>query len=145
MFAELCHKALAERHHFSIGFSLRIEIRAALAAADWQTRQGIFENLLKTKEFDDAQIYGRMETQASLIGTDRAVKLHAESVIYLYLSLVIHPGNTELHDSLRNRQTLQKRILSVSVLIRLNHNTQGLQYLFYCLMELRLSGILRHN
>ncbi len=62
MSAKFCHKALAERHHLSVGFSLRIEIRAALAAADWQTRQGIFENLLKAQEFDDTQVYGRMET-----------------------------------------------------------------------------------
>ena len=62
MFAKFCHKALAERHHLSVGFSLRIKIGTAFAAADGETRQGVFENLLKAQEFDDTQVYGRMET-----------------------------------------------------------------------------------
>ena len=43
IFAELCHKALAECHNLAVRFSLGIEIGAALAATDRQACQGVFE------------------------------------------------------------------------------------------------------
>ena len=73
------HEALTECHHLAIALALRIEIAAALAAADGQAGQGVFESLLKAKEFDDAQIHTRMQAQAALIRADGAGKLHAEA------------------------------------------------------------------
>ena len=106
MSVKLCHKALAERHHFPVGFSFRIKVTAALAAADGQPCQGVLKYLLKTEELDDAEVYGRMESESSLVGPDRAVKLYTEAVVHLYLSLVVHPGHTEHNDPLRCRQPL---------------------------------------
>jgi hypothetical protein len=57
---KLCHKALAECHHFPVRLALGIKIRTALAAADWKPGQGIFKNLFKAKEFDNTKIYAGM-------------------------------------------------------------------------------------
>ena len=53
---ELGHETLAEAHDFAVSFPLGVEIRAAFAATDRQAGQGVFEDLLKTKEFDDPEI-----------------------------------------------------------------------------------------
>ena len=113
MSVKLCHETLAERHHLSVRFSLGIKIAAALTAADRQSCQRILKDLLKPQELNNTKINGRMESQTSLIGTDRTVKLHTESIVHLYLSLVIHPGNTKLYNSLRNCQALQQSFFSV--------------------------------
>ena len=124
MSVKLSHKALTECHNLSVGFAFRIEIAAALTAADRQACQGVLEDLLKSQEFDNAKVNRRMESQTALVGTDRTVKLHAETVVHLHLPLVVYPGNAELHDPLRNRQTLQQRFFSVCFLICLDHNAQ---------------------
>ena len=50
---QLGHEALAEGHDFLVGLALGVKVRAALAAADGQTRQRVLEDLLKAQEFDD--------------------------------------------------------------------------------------------
>src|SRR5699024_8199201 len=73
IFTKLRHEALAECHNLSVGFSLGIEVRSALAAADGQSGQRVFEDLLKAQELDDTQVYRRMETTSSLVRSDCAV------------------------------------------------------------------------
>ena len=121
---KLSHKALTKCHNLSVGLTFRIKIGAAFTAADRQACQGILENLLESQEFDNTKVNRRMESQAALVGTDRTVKLHTETVVHLHLSLVVYPGNAELYDPLRNRQTLQQRFFSVCFLICLDHNAQ---------------------
>ena len=70
MAVQLCHEALAESRDLAVGLALRIKVGTAFAAADRQARQGILKDLLKAKELDDAKVYGRMETQATLVGSD---------------------------------------------------------------------------
>ena len=139
------HEALAECHHLAIALALRIEIAAALAAADGQAGQGVFENLLKAKEFDDAQIHTRMQAQAALIRADGAGKLHAERVVDLHLALVIHPRHAEKDLALRHGQAFKKRFLAILLFVALNHRAQGIKHLANGLMKLRLAGIFAHH
>ena len=81
MSVKLCHKALAECHNFTVRFALRVKVGAALAAADGQAGQRIFEDLLKAQELDNAHIYGRMETKAALVRSDGAVELYAVTYV----------------------------------------------------------------
>ena len=141
MSVQLGHEALAEGHHFPVGFSLGIEIRAALAASDGKSGQGVLEHLLKAKELDDAEIHGRMQAQASLVGSDGAVELYAVAGVHLNLSLIVHPRYAEDHLALRIYQPFQQRFLSVGLLICLDHDSEGLQNLLYSLMEFRLRGV----
>ena len=52
---QLRHEALAEAHDFIVALALGVEVGAALAAADGQAGEGVFENLLKAQELEDAQ------------------------------------------------------------------------------------------
>ena len=36
-----------------------------------------------------------MKAQAALIGANSAVKLHAETAVYLHLAVIVHPGHPE--------------------------------------------------
>ena len=101
MAVQLAHEGLAEFHDFRVGFALRVEVRAALGAAHGQRGERIFEDLLKSQEFDNAQIYGRMEADAALERADGVVELDAEAAVHLHISLVVHPGHAEDHGSFR--------------------------------------------
>ena len=114
MSVKLCHEALAECHDFAVGFALGIEIGAALAAADGKAGQGVFEDLLEAEEFDNAEVYGRVETKAALVRSDRAVELYTETIVDLDLTLVIDPRNAEEDGSLRGGQTLKQSFLADS-------------------------------
>ena len=63
-------KALAEAHNLSVGLALRVEVGAALAAAHGQRGKAVLEDLLEAQELDDAQVDGRMQAQAALVGSD---------------------------------------------------------------------------
>ena len=89
MSVELCHEALAEFHDFIVGLALRVEVGTALAAADRKACQAVLEYLLETKELDDAEVYGRMETKTSLVRTDCAVVLYTEATVDLDIAIVI--------------------------------------------------------
>ncbi len=101
VFCQFGHKTLTKAHHFPIGFSFRIKIGAAFTAAHRKSRQGIFERLLKSEELNNTFVYGRMEPQSALIGTDRTVELHTEAAIDLHFAVVIYPRHTEFDDPLR--------------------------------------------
>ena len=60
---EFGHEGLAKAHDLTIRSPTRIEVGAALAAADRHAGQGIFEGLFKPQELDDPDIDGRMEAQ----------------------------------------------------------------------------------
>lgn len=140
MLAQLGHEALAEAHDFHVGLALRVEVGAALAAADRQTCQGVLEDLLKAEELDDALVDGRMETQTALVRTDRAVELDAEAAVDLNLALVIHPRHAELDDALRLDDLLEHAGGDVLRML-LNNRLKGLEDFHHCLMELRLTRV----
>ena len=88
---------------------MRIEIAAALAAADGQCCQAVLENLFKSEELENAEIYGRVESEAALVRADRSVELDTVASVDAGLALIINPGNTELNNTLRFYQSFQKR------------------------------------
>ena len=145
IFTELCHKALAECHYFSVRFSLRIEIRSTFTSADRKSCKRVLENLLKTKEFDNTKVYGWMKTKTSFVWSDRTVELYTVSCINLYLSVIIYPRNTEFDLSFRLYKSLKKSFFAEFFFICLDHNTKRFQYLFYCLMEFRLSRVFLYD
>ena len=56
MTIQLCHKALAECHNFTVRLALGIEIRTALAATDRKACKRILKYLLKSQELDDSKV-----------------------------------------------------------------------------------------
>ena len=120
IFVELRDETLAERHNLSVGFTLRIKIRSALAAADRQSGQRVLENLLKSQEFDNTDIYGRMKTDTSLVRSNGIIELYTITGVNLNLSLVVYPRYTELDLTIRLSQSLQQGFFSVLFLMGLN-------------------------
>ena len=145
MAVQLLQRRLAERHHLAVARPLRVKIRAALAAADRQTGQAVLENLLESQEFDDGKIHRRMETETSLVRSDRTVELHTVPVVHLHLTLVVDPRNTEQDLTLRCRQALQQRLSPVLLLVLLNDRADSSQEFPHGLMKLRLRRILRND
>ena len=138
---KLRHEALAEGHDLAVGLTLGIEIRAALAAADRQTGQRVFEDLLEPEEFDDAEIDRRMQPQTALVRTDGGVELHAVAAVDMRLALVIHPRHTEQDRTLRLDQPLEQARLFVRR-FGLDHGAQGIQHLRRRLQELLLFAVM---
>ncbi len=124
IFGKLGHKALAEGHHLAVGFTLGIEIRAALAAADGQAGQGVLEDLLKAQEFDDTGVNRGMETQAALVRSNGVVKLDAVAGVDLRLTLIIHPGYLEFKLAVRLGNSFQKGFPAVQLLVSVDDRAQ---------------------
>src|SRR5436309_11196153 len=85
-----------------------------------------------------------MKTQATFVGTERAVHLHAKAAVHLDLSLVVDPWNTELNHSLRFHQTLKDSGVA-ELLASFNDRPDRLQHLSYGLKKLRLVRITFFN
>ena len=145
MAVQLIHEALAECHDFPVRLSLRIKVGTALAAPDRKPCQRILEGLLKAEELQRSKRDRRVKTKSSLVRPDGAVELDAVPVVDLNLPLVIYPRNTEHDDTLRRRQSLQKRFSSVFLLLLLDRRAKGTQNLLHSLMELRLRRILCYD
>ena len=134
---EFRHKALAELHHLVVRLAVRIEVRAAFAAADGKSRQRIFEHLLKREEFQNIKRYARMKAQSALIGAHRARHLHTIAAVDLNLALIVHPRHAERYDALRLDHTLEDLMrLVLRMLFEERHN-RG-QNLFHRVLEMRL-------
>ena len=86
-----------------------------------------------------------MQAQAALIRADGAGKLHAERVVDLHLTLVIHPRHAEKDLALRHGQAFKKRFFAILLFVALNHRAQGIEHLANGLMKLRLAGIFAHH
>jgi hypothetical protein len=108
------HERLAKAHDFRVGFSLGIEIRAALAATHRQTRQRVFKNLFEREELNNAGANRRMKAQAPFVRAERAVHLDTETSVNLNLALVIDPGHAELNHPLGFDKAVED--LSVTIL-----------------------------
>ena len=144
MAEELRHKALAECHDFTVRLALRIKIGAAFAAADRQTRQAVFKDLLKSQKLQDSEVYARMETQAAFVGADCIVELYAVAAVYLHFAGVVHPCYTEADGTVGLRQALQNAGCLIFG-VPCEHRLQRLQNFCDCLMEFRLSRVFLQN
>ena len=139
---ELGHEALAEAHDLRVGAALRVEVRAALAAAHRERGEGVLEDLLEAEELEDREVDGGVEAQAALVGADRAVVLDAVAAVDVELAGVVGPRDAEHDDALGLDEALEDAGVLV-LLPRLEHGLEGAEHLGDGLDELRLVGILR--
>src|SRR5699024_3728348 len=78
---QLGHERLAEPHDLAVAAAVRVEVGAALAAADGQAGQRVLEDLLEAEELHDAEVHRGMEPQAALVRAERGVVLDAEAAV----------------------------------------------------------------
>ena len=140
MLAELGHEALAEAHDLHVGLALRVEVAAALASAHGQAGEAVLEDLLKAEELYYRKVDGRVEPDASLVGSDRGVELDSVAAVDLDLSLVVDPGNSEDDLAFGLYDALEHAVLFVDG-VCLKDGFQREQHFVYCLQEFRLVGV----
>ena len=101
MLLELCHKALAESHHFVVRLSLRVEVRTTFTCTHRQGSEAVLESLLEGKELHNAEIHTRMEADSTFVWTDCTVTLNSVASVDAHFSFVIKPRHAENDDSFR--------------------------------------------
>src|SRR5690606_13568991 len=84
---QLVHERLAKAHHFALALALRIEVRAALAAAHGQRSQGVLEDLLEGEELEYAKVHRRVEAQAALVRANGAAHLDAVATVDVHTAI----------------------------------------------------------
>ena len=140
MLIKLGHEALAETHNFIVGLALGVEIGTALTAADGQTGQRVFENLLETEELKNSEVYRRMETDAALVGSDCAVELNAVTLVYMNLAVVVNPRNAEHNGTLGLDKSFEQGALLIFGM-SLHNGGQRFENLGSCLVKLLFTGV----
>ena len=141
---KFCHECLAESHDFHIGFAVRVEVGTTLAAADRQTCQGVFEDLFKAQEFNNAGVYVGSETQTALVRPDCRAELYSETSVYVYLTSIVYPCNSERNLSFRLYQSFQQThffIFGVQFYFFFDRS----ENFFYCLDEFRFMCVTSFN
>ncbi len=86
-------------------------LRLALDFERLTASESILEYLLKAQEFKNRQVHRRMESQPSLVGSQRRVELYTISAVDLDLALVIFPGDSELDDTLGDRSDFESSLV----------------------------------
>ena len=79
-----------------------------------------------------------MEADTALVGAYGVVVLHAVAHVGLYLTLVVHPCDTERVDAVGDTETFDEvYFVKLGVLVVLFFDCA--EYFFYCLMVFRLT------
>ena len=135
---EFHHEGLAKAHDFSVGFALRVKVRATLATAHGQAGQGILEDLLEGEELENGGVDAGMETETALVGSNGAVELNAEATVDLRVARVVNPRNTEVDEALGFDNTLHDGDVRW---IGLKNRLKRFQNFLHRLVKLRLVGV----
>ena len=81
-----------------------------------------------------------MEPQATLVGAERGVELHAKATIDLHLALIVNPGHAENDLTFRLAQTLYQGMIGIIGLLG-DHAPETFQHLDDGLVKLCFAGI----
>lgn len=138
---EFGHETLAETHDFVVAFALGVKVATALAAADGERSQAVFEDLFKAEKLDDRQVDGGMESESALVGSDGAVELHSVTFVDVYFAVVVYPGNSEHDDSFGFDKSFEKTCFFISG-IGIEHDSEAFENFGSRLMKFGLIGIL---
>ena len=137
MAEKLAHERLAKPHHFAVALALRIEIGAALPAAHRQGGERILKHLLEGEELQDSEVDRRMKTEPSLVGSDRAVHLNAESAVDVQLAGIVLPGDAKHDHPLRLDDALDDLRFPIFRML-VEDDGERLDHFLNRLMKLRL-------
>ena len=119
---------------------MRIKIRATLTTAHGYSGKGILEDLFKSKELENTEIYGGMKSQSTFVGAYGTIELHSKTLIHMNLTIIVFPCYSEHNDTLWFYDSLKDLVLHVFWIL-LNHRYKSVQHLSYCLMEFWLCWI----
>ncbi len=136
------HEGLAEPHDLGVRPAVRVEVAAALAAADPEAGQGVLEDLLEAEELHHTDVHRRVEAQAPLVRAERTVELDAVAAVDVDPAPVVLPRDAEDDLPFGLGEPLHQGHGRVGVLGPGGEDGgQGLEDLPYRLVELGLRGI----
>ena len=141
MAGQLGHEALAEAHHFIVGFPFGVEVGTALSAAHGQRGQAVLEDLLEAEKLQDAQVDRWVEAQTAFVRTDGRIELDAVALVDLHLSAVIGPRHTEHDGPFGFNHAFQDAVLRILRVVS-NERNDGLCNFLHRLNELGFIRIL---
>ena len=104
---QLAHEREANTADLGVGLGLEVDTETTLGTTHVQTGQGVLEDLLETQEFQDGEVDTWVETQTALVWALGGVVLDSVTWGYLLDTVVVLPGNTELDNTLWNRDDWQ--------------------------------------
>ena len=131
------HQCLAEAHHLTFAFAFWIEVRTPFATAHRQGCQGVFKGLFKAEEFQNREVYGRVEAHPAFERPDSRAELDAPCAVHLNLITVVYPHHAELNDALRFNQSFQQGKLTIARVL-LEERPEGRHDFAYGLSKLGL-------
>lgn len=97
---EFLHEGIAESSDLAVGLALGVKVGTTLTTAHHETCESVLENLLETKELEDREVDGGMETETTLVRTKSRVELDSVTSVDGDGTVVTLPCNSELEDSL---------------------------------------------
>ncbi|KAH3669592.1 hypothetical protein OGATHE_002404 [Ogataea polymorpha] len=121
---KLSDEGSAESSDLVVALSLRVKVRSTLTTSHRETGQGVLENLLVSKEFEDRKVNTWVQSQTSLVWTQSRVELDSVTSVDLDIALVVLPGDSELDDSLWNRDN-RNHLLVFWVLLEQSRLLEG--------------------
>ena len=139
---ELVHERLAEAHDLGVGLAVRVEVAAALAAADALRGERVLEDLLEAEELDDRQVHAGVEAQTPLVRAEHRRELHTVAAVDLQAAGVVDPRHAEDDLPLRLHQTLHDAGLD-ELRVRVEDRRDRVEDLVHGLLELGFVGVAR--
>jgi hypothetical protein len=137
---QLGHEALAEAHDLAVGAPLRVEVGAALGAADRHSGDRVLEHLLETEELDDPEVHGGMEAQPALVRPERAVEADPKAAVDLHLAAVVLPRDAKDDLAFRFADALDDLVFGVIGMLA-QHRPERLDHLLDGLVELGFARV----
>ena len=89
------HQGLAEPHHLPVTFIFGIKVGSPFCPSHGKTGQAVFQHLFEAEEFENTLVYGGVEPQTALVGTNGVVKLNPPRPVHADIPLVILPADPE--------------------------------------------------
>lgn len=137
---ELSHERNAESADLAVRLALGVEVRTSLSTSHVEAGEGVLEDLLITKELENREVDGGVESESSLVRTESRVELDSVSSVDLKVSLVILPHDAELDHSLRDADDGDET-LQVGVLLKQGRVLKSVKELVVGLLEFGLVGL----
>ena len=130
---QLIHEGLAETHDFLVRLANGVEIGTALATAERQVGQGVFEDLLESQELQHGDVDSLVEAETAFVCTEGGVELYTVTQVGLDFAIAVNPSHTErentigLDQALHDFRLFKFRMLVIHLFDGFQHFANSLQ------------------
>jgi len=137
---ELTHEGNTESADLGVGLALGVEVGTTLTTTHVQASKSVLEDLLITKELEDRKVDTGVESKTTLVRTESRVELDSVTTVDLGNTVVVFPDNTELEDTLGDRDD-RDNLLKLRALLEKSRVLKSGQKLVVGLFEFGLGRL----